>query len=430
MSVDADGGFVVWADNTIESSHTSMGIAAVRLGADWSAAGSPFQVNSQTVGNQEKPESILLANARALVTWESRLPGKPGLYGRVLARDGSFVSGEFLINPTTTITNFRRQVSWTGVFRNRTRTRKFKFREVYSHIREHAGGASLAALPDGGSVVAYHAVRRSYTNTYTLDRVTRWNGVRTLTNDYLRPIRQIGDWMQDVFIQRVDANGSKVGSAVLVNQTTGFNQRDPSVALLANGNVLVAWVSEQPKSGRATDNFAISLYAREMTPAGEPVGPEFLVGDDPARASANPAVVSVGDGFAIYWSQHESLFDGRWDVYGRVFSAAAKPAGDTFRVNVQTEGNQYAPRVGSGGTPVIVWTSLGQDGSREGVYGRTLVNGVPEGDEFRVNTTTASRQHQPAVAGSGGRVITVWSTFSGEQGFDLSSQVYVRDEAR
>jgi len=430
ISVDGDGGFVLWEDNTIENPRSSKGIAAVRLGADWSVTGSPFQVNSQTAGNQEKPQSILLANGRALVTWESKPPGKSGIFGRVLSRDGTLLSDEFLINPTTTVTNLKQQVSWTGIFRNRTKTRKYKFKESYSFIREHAGGASLAALPDGGAIVAYHAVRRTYTNTYNLVRESNWNGVRSMTNDYLRPVLQIGDWMQDVFLQRIDADGNKVGSATQVNQFAGYNQRDPSIALLANGNVLVVWVSEQPRTGRAQDNFSISLYAREMTTAGEPVGPEFMVGEDPTRASANPAVAALGSGFSIYWSQHEAIASARWNVYGRVFSAAATPAGEPFLVNVHTGGDQYGPHVSSGGASFIVWTSLGQDGSREGVYGRALVNGVPEGNEIRVNSTIASRQHQPAVAGSEGRVISVWSSYSGENGFDLSSQVYVSGDAK
>jgi hypothetical protein len=431
ISVDGDGGLVVWEDNTIESSHRSKGIAAVRLGADLSVVGSPFQVNSQSNGNQEKPQSILLANSRALVTWETRQPGKPGLYGRVLSRDGSFLSDEFLINPTTTTTNIKQQVSWTGIFRNRVKTRTFKFKETYSFIREHAGGASLVGLPDGTAIVAYHAVRRTYTNTYALVRESSWNGVRSMTNDYLRPVLKIGDWMQDVFLQRIDANGNKIGTDVLVNQYVGYNQRDPSVALLANGNLLVAWVCERPRTGRVTDNFTLGICAREMTATGEPVGPEFSVGEDPTRASANPVVAATGTGFGIYWSQHEAPFSARWDVYGRVYSGAATPAGTPFPVNVYTNSDQYAPRVVSnGGVQMIVWTSLGQDGSREGIYGRPLIDGVPGGDEFRINSTMASRQLQPSVAAGGGRIVSVWSSYSGESGFDLLSQVYVDGAAK
>ena len=42
------------------------------------------------------------------------------------------------------------------------------------------------------------------------------------------------------------------------------------------------------------------------------------------------------------------------------------------------------------GNYVIVWISFGQDGDGNGIYAqRDSSNGVPNGLEFRVNTTTA-----------------------------------------
>ncbi|HKX60844.1 MAG TPA: hypothetical protein VJS65_03355, partial [Verrucomicrobiae bacterium] len=113
ISADGDGGFIVWEDNTIENSKSNKGIAAVRLAPDLSSTGSPFQVNAVTAGDQEKPQTALLSSGRTLVTWESRLPAKPGLYGRLLSRDGSFASGEFTVSlePSTSVTNFKQQVS-------------------------------------------------------------------------------------------------------------------------------------------------------------------------------------------------------------------------------------------------------------------------------------------------------------------------------
>jgi len=71
---------------------------------------------------------------------------------------------------------------------------------------------------------------------------------------------------------------------------------------------------------------------------------------------------------------------------------------------------------------------LVQDGSREGVFGRLLRgDGTPFSDEFRVNTTTASQQMQPAVADDGlSQFSVVWTSFIGEpNNFDLFAQRYV-----
>lgn len=435
MAIGTGGGFLVWEDNTIEGSGRGRGIAAVRVGADLTRSGESFRVNSQTAGNQEKPQTALLTDGRALVTWESRPAngsGSVGIYGRVLAADGGYASDQFRVSPVSISTNLKQKVSWTGIFRNRTQTRTYKFKETISSIREHAGGASIVALPDGGAVVVYHGVRRAYTNTWALVRQTKYNGIRSMTNDYLRPIRLTGDWMQDVYLQRLDGAGQPVGTEVQVNQYDRFNQRDPSVTMLANGHVLVAWVSERPVSGWSGDNFSVGIFAREMTSSGEPVGNEFPVGEDPARASANPVVTVVGTGFGVYWSQHEQVFSSRWNVYGRVFEAAGRPAGPPFVINSYTAGDQYAPRLASsGGSQLVVWTSLGQDGSREGVYGRALVNGLPAGEEFPVHTTATSRQHQPVVAGTGdGRYVAVWSGYVGSTGFDLFSQAFSTEAAQ
>jgi hypothetical protein len=73
----------------------------------------------------------------------------------------------------------------------------------------------------------------------------------------------------------------------------------------------------------------------------------------------------------------------------------------------------------------VVWTSLQQDGSREGVFGRYIVNGALSGAEFRVNTTTNLRQFMPAVGShSGGQAVVIWSSYQTEAAFDLFGQRY------
>ncbi len=77
---------------------------------------------------------------------------------------------------------------------------------------------------------------------------------------------------------------------------------------------------------------------------------------------------------------------------------------------------------------LVVWTSLGQDGSREGVFGQFLHgNGALVGGEFRVNTTTVNSQMEPAVASDGAsQFLVAWTSFTGLQyGFDLYAQRYV-----
>src|SRR5690606_8024130 len=111
-----------------------------------------------------------------------------------------------------------------------------------------------------------------------------------------------------------------------------------------------------------------------------------------------------------------------WEIVGRSFQSDGAAAGADFKINTYTYGDQYRPKIATVGSDcVVVWTSLGQDGSREGVYGRTLQAGIqPSGQEFQVNTTTVSRQRYPSIASDDSeRLLVVWSSFVRVTSFDL-----------
>lgn len=88
-------------------------------------------------------------------------------------------------------------------------------------------------------------------------------------------------------------------------------------------------------------------------------------------------------------------------------------------VNTYTTNPQYAPSVAidADGDFIVAWTSLGQDGSYGGIYAqRYNALGVAQGAEFKVNTTTASSQFEPAVAiDNDGDFVVTW-TSSGQDG--------------
>jgi hypothetical protein len=429
VTLNEGGGYVVWEDNRIEGGKYRSGIAALALDGNLAATGNVFRVNHQPTGSQEKPQLLSLTGGGTLFAWESRQGGKPGAFARLLGPEGRFVTGDVQLNTPAWTDKFRRSTNWLSIRRNSEKNRKYKFRETVRHVRELAGGISLAPLPDGGAVAAFHAARRVETNTYGLVRSTYWTGSRNLTNDHLRRQLFIGDWMLDVFFQRLDAGGRKVGPEVQANQYANFNQRSPAVAVLAGGNWVLCWVSEHPQSADWRQNFRVELMARLFNAQGEPLGDEFrLSPPDEILVQANPVIApSPGGGFTAYWSQHERASSRAWDVYARSFGADGTATGPAFRVNDFTTGDQFGPKVAAqGDQQLVVWTSVGQDGSREGVYGRWLTAGALAGDEFRVNTTTAARQHHPAVATDGqGRFLAVWSSFVGETGFDVFGEQYV-----
>lgn len=231
--------------------------------------------------------------------------------------------------------------------------------------------------------------------------------------------------MQDVYAQILSPTGQKVGGEFLVNQFTSYNQRTPSIAGLSDGRFVITWVSEQQ-----TGDNTVDIFARIYSAAGVPVGNEFLV-DSTTNVCANPTVAAgQSGGFVIAWGQKDlSVRNNSWDVFARAYTSAGS-GGPIQPINTYLFGDQFAPKISS--LPdgfLIVWTSMGQDGSWEGVYGRFLdVSGNVLGSgEFQVNTTTPGRQIHPAIASDGvGRFLVSWSSFgSAALGMNLYGQRFV-----
>jgi hypothetical protein len=202
------------------------------------------------------------------------------------------------------------------------------------------------------------------------------------------------------------------------------------VAALSGGGFVVVWVSEQERTTDAAGPPSVDIYGRLYNASGASVGGEFLINAG-TNICANPSVAPASDGgFMVAWGEKDVVAQtNSWDVFARPFSSAGS-GGTTRRVNTFTFGDQYAPKITAAGTDyLMVWTSLGQDGSQEGVYGQYLHgDGSLWGAELRVNTTVINGQIHPCVASDGGaRFLAVWSSYvGGQNSFDLYAQRYAR----
>jgi len=100
-------------------------------------------------------------------------------------------------------------------------------------------------------------------------------------------------------------------------------------------------------------------------------------------------------------------------IFGTNSLQAAAAPGPLFQVNTFTAGDQFLPAVATNavGQSVIVWTSQGQDGSGYGIFAQRYdANGVALGGEFLVNTTTLGDQVEPAAAiDASGAFVIAWS---------------------
>ena len=161
------------------------------------------------------------------------------------------------------------------------------------------------------------------------------------------------------------------------------------------------------------------LERRTLLSAIAPDGGEFRLNTRSDRAQETPDLASDADGdFVAVWQ--DRAVDGTWTVVGQRFDSAGNKAGDEFIANTYQTNDQHGQRVAmdAAGDFVITWQSYLQDGSGSGVYGqRYNAAGVPQGPEFRANTTTAGHQGAPDVAmAPDGNFVVVWQYLAGVYG--------------
>ena len=376
LALSTNGGLLVWQDNTTDGD--GLGISALRLDSGFSASLASFRVNATGAGDQENPRASLLANGGAAVVWQGGPLSFQHIYARFLSASNTWLTaGDVPVN---------------------------------SAMDCYQLAPAVATLANGNVIVVYASLNQAGSNS-----------------------------LQDVYGQLFSPAGEKIGGEFLINQFTAFNQRSASVAALANGGFVVTWVSEQQR--RAVSESvnpvpvgssplpSVDIYARLYSAAGAPVAGEFLVNTS-TNVCANPQVAAGSDGgFMVVWGERNLLIrQYGWDIYARPYSSAGA-GGSVLTVNTFLYGDQFAPQISALGTDyLVVWTSLAQDGSREGVFGQFLhADGSAIGGEFRINHTTISQQMHPTVAADGyGRFLVTWTSFGGGAGsFDLYAQRYV-----
>lgn len=284
-----------------------------------------------------------------------------------------------------------------------------------------------------------------------------------------------------VFVRRFNRDGAPQGASVPVSEPSDNDRHDAVLAAAPNGGFVVAWEADVPVPGSDDGNVFTNAVARIFTPQRTPVTPELTLlqgeqataaGDDEINAFPTSlvlapdgtlsAIVHDYDGAACVFTflmrvppsgpresenlaqcansdaVYSSLAMGRdgslvatwtsFDLLAQRFAPDGTPRGEPFRVN-KTQGNfQSDPGVAlqAGGSFVIVWAEDERDGDERGIFGRAFAaNGMPRTPDFRINTTTAGDQHEPAIAAARqGPVVVVWTQRrSGESRSDVFARV-------
>jgi hypothetical protein len=338
-------------------------------------------INTMTTDVQERPDVAVAADGSYAVTWASQNQDGDGwgIYAQSFDAAGNALSGEILVNTSTTgdqknpsvaiddAGNF--VVAWetnhlgSGYFNIYAQRFDAAGNKLGSEFRVDAvaGGdvlnASVAMDADGDFVIAFE-----------------------------NQVNHDGDgW--GIYARRYDNTGASQGGGFLVNSTTVGNQAAPSVAMDSSGNFVIAW------GGPVGVDQSVLFQRYDFN--GDTVGSETVVTS--AGYSASVSVNDSGD-FVIAWQYADGS---SWGVSARQYDLSGTAVAPEFQVNTYTTDDQVYPDVAIDpeGNFTVVWYSLLQDANPGwGVYGQRYdaAGGTIDG-EFLINTTTTGAQYHAAI---------------------------------
>lgn len=133
-------------------------------------------------------------------------------------------------------------------------------------------------------------------------------------------------------------------------------------------------------------------------------------------SQGTPLITTLSDGsFVVSWESLEQDRDG-YGVYAQRFDASGMPQGQEFRVNTFTAGDQapHSLMAHVDGGFVVSWSSYDQDNNSPGIYAQRFdKNGIAQGHETRINTYTVGHQSGPSITMlNNGDFIASWQSLN------------------
>jgi hypothetical protein len=240
------------------------GLVAAELLGQGIPFGQEFQVNTFSEYEQMDPSVISLLGGGFVVSWTSMRNEGWGeqIYGQLFNESGAMSGKEFKINTKT-----------SSCFRS-----------------------AMASLHLGGFVACWCASN----GLVGPDGLTRY----------------------DVYGQRFDDFGTKIGEEFQVNTPTQRNQMYPSVVALQNNGFIICWQSSDRNS---SDD---GIYGQIFKASGEKSGSEFRISTS-SHSSFLPSVTSSADGsFFVCWTGYTAGVQGRECFCQRFDSTGMKLGGE------------------------------------------------------------------------------------------------------
>jgi hypothetical protein len=380
IAQDANGNYVVvWSSVLQEGPDAERDLYFQLFDAADQKIGNETQVNSNTMGNQEKPAVAMASNGDFVIIWAAQIDSinQYDVYGQIF-RNNQALGNNFLVNTTQTHSQTRPKVSinpdgsfiavWDSWFQDGSD------RGVYGQ-RFDANGTKVGLEFQINTTTTYSQARPDIAITQNGEFVVIWES-----------------WNQDIatpsgygiFGQRFDANGIKIDGEFQINTYTNDYQWYGDILAMDAGNFVVAWCSWQQ------DGHDGGIYLQRFDAQANKTGPEVRVNNSTAFYQWLPQLSRVGqENFAVIWSSWKQ--DGhREGIYTKIFRQDGKAMTFGERVNETTQSFQWEPGVIGGNSDLeilTVWSGWGQNNNDYEIVGRRVSLDSPTGS-INPNTIT------------------------------------------
>lgn len=350
-----DGSFVVvW--NGAEGDPLRNNIFAQRYASDGSPAGTEFQVNTYTTGQQERATVCCDGAGNFVVAWIDQNDedgDNDGVFGQRFASNGGVVGTEFQINTFTTgnqgypsaccADNGAFVVSWASEDQDGDRDGIFAQRyastgapagtefPVNTYTTQNQRAPAICCADSGDFVVTWQSADQDGSNV-------------------------------GVFAQRFASSGGLLGSELQVNTFTTESQEDAGICCSAAGDFVVAWES------RNQDGSGDGIFGQSFDSGGAPRGDEFQVNGVTTFSQYDPGLSCENGTFVVAWSSQ--LGGDSYGIFARRFADSGQALGGPVTVSINADGYATSPAVAhrQNGGFVVVWDAAFPDGDEFGVF--------------------------------------------------------------
>lgn len=364
VAVQPNGDFVVvWESPGEYMMDTSGGsIQAQRYASDGTALGNQVQVNTYTTNTQSRPDVAVDSEGDFVVVWESFEADNgdsdfASIQGQLFASDGSTVNAQFLVNTYTSGSQLSPSVAMQpgGAFVVAWDTPKSDVKPSSTSVvaqRFNSDGTTNGDLIQVNSYVTQRQQIPSVAIWSNGDFVIAWESFGSAGDD---------SSSYSIQAQRFTSDGMANGGEFQVNTYTQGSQRGVSVAVNETGEFVIVW-SSYGSSG--TDTSTSSVQAQRYNSDGTANGAEFQVNTYTSGYQKDPAVALEADGeFYIVWASAESDNgdDSSSSIQGKRYGSDGGQIGQEFLVNTYTTNDQSKPAIAHAidGEFIVTWQSNG-----------------------------------------------------------------------